>query len=292
MEPVPATFNKAYPSRGPLQQFRFNEATAFKCVRCGQSKRSKLITVYCGDWSRRVCNGCYGRLLSLYEIKAGTGPADERADKLAAALLAVVARDDERKSEQLFRAAEMRAGSISPEALRFIVTAEHVARHLETEPQLEWSPAVIGLCKALEAEAVGRILRPLAVIASRQDLAADRADKDLGRIAAFCADTNRKPPELGALAHFLQTVIHSQDRRRSSALIGSFLKLAGGWTGSHWILDPNGFHRTLTVATTEFRNRAAHIEELSKRDYAKCREFLIGPKGALWNLVVSTEAFR
>ncbi len=87
MEPVPATFNKAYSPRGPLQQFRFNEATAFKCVRCGQSKKSKLITVYSGDWSRRLCNGCYGRLLSLYEIKAGTGPADERADKLAAVLL-------------------------------------------------------------------------------------------------------------------------------------------------------------------------------------------------------------
>ena len=138
----------------------------------------------------------------------------------------------------------------------------------------------------------GRILRPLALIASRRDLSADKADKDLGRIAAFCADSNRKPPELGTLAHFLQTVIQSQDRRQSSALIGSFLKLAGEWTGSHWILDLNGFHQTLTMATVEFRNRAAHIEELSKDDYTKCREFLIGPEGALWKLVISTAAFR
>jgi len=31
---------------------------------------SKLITVYRGDWSKRLCNSCYGRLLSIYEIKA------------------------------------------------------------------------------------------------------------------------------------------------------------------------------------------------------------------------------
>ena len=73
MQPVPSTLTKTYPKRGPLQQFRFAEGTAFKCFRCGDTKKSKLITVYSGDWSRKLCNGCYGRLLSLYEIKAGTG---------------------------------------------------------------------------------------------------------------------------------------------------------------------------------------------------------------------------
>ena len=292
MEPVPSTVTKTYPPRGPLQQFRFEEATAFKCSRCGQSKKSKLITIYGGDWSRRLCNGCYGRLLSLYEIKAGTAPADQRAEELATALLAVVARDDQRKAEQLFRASEKRAQNLSPEALRFIATAEHVAGQLEAAPQLEWSPAVIGLCKAFEAEVVGRILRPLGAVASREDLSIDSADKDLGRVAAFCTDTNRKPPELGAFAHFLQTVIHSQQRRQHSTLIASFLELAGQWTGSNWLLDPNGLHRALSVLTTQFRNRAAHIDELGKQDYTGCRELVIGLQGALWKLVVSTEAFK
>ena len=69
--PVPSTAIKTYPPRGPMQQFRFADVTAFECFRCGQAKKSKLLTIYSGDWNRRLCNGCYGRLLSLYDIKAG-----------------------------------------------------------------------------------------------------------------------------------------------------------------------------------------------------------------------------
>ncbi|HCC56909.1 MAG TPA: hypothetical protein DEQ47_06525 [Solibacterales bacterium] len=251
-----------------------------------------MITVYGGDWSKRLCNGCYGRLLSLYEIKAGTAADDQRAEDLASALLSAVARDDQRQAERLFRASEKRAEFLSEEALRFIATAEHVAGQLEAYPQLEWSPAVIGLCKAVEAEVVGRILRPLSVRASREDLSGDKNDKDLGRVAAFCADPGRKPPELGTFAHFLQTVIHSQQRRETSVLIGVFLKLTAEWTASHWLLDPNGLHHMLGVLTNSFRNRAAHIDELGKEDYLNCRELVIGSQGALWRLVVSTERHR
>jgi hypothetical protein len=137
----------------------------------------------------------------------------------------MVTIDDQRKAEQLFRASEKQAESLSEETVRFIATAEHVARQLEQEPHLEWSPAVIGLCKGVEAEIVRRVVRPLAELAAGQDLTADRGDKDLGRMAAFCADSARKPPELGTFAHFLQTVAFSEARRRNSKLIASFLQL-------------------------------------------------------------------
>jgi hypothetical protein len=289
MEPVPSTAIKTYPPRGPLQQFRFAEGTAFRCFRCGNTKKSKLITVYASDWSRRLCNGCYGRLLALYEIKVGTDAHDKRADALGAALLAVVGVDDQREAERLFRASERRAERLSPEALRFIATAEHVAAQLQGEPQLEWSPAVIGLCKAVEAEVVGRILLPLAAQTRGMDLTADKSDKDIGRVAAFCADSNRKPPELGAFGHFLQTIIHSEQRRATSALVGGFLRLVAQWTGSNWVLDPKGFHAALAWLTTEFRNRAAHIDELGKEDYGRCRALVIGPDGIVWRLLVATE---
>lgn len=292
MEPVPSTVTKTYPRRGPLQQHRFAESTAFNCFRCGQTKKSKLITVYGADWSRRLCNGCYGRLLSLYEIKAGTAADDQRVDELASALLSTVAVDEQRQAERLFRASENRAERLSAEALRFIGTAEHVARELQAEPQLEWSPAVIGLCKAVEMEVVSRILRPLAGQASRADLSTDKNDKDLGRIAAFCADSSRRLPELGTFAHFLQTVIHSQQRRRTSPLIGSFLRLTADWAGSNWLLDAQGFHHALGVLTSTFRNRAAHIDELGKEDYISCRAFVIGSDGILWRLVLATERAR
>jgi hypothetical protein len=292
MEPVPSTVTKTYPQRGPLQQFRFAEGTAFRCFRCGDTKKSKLITVYSGNWSRKLCNGCYGRLLSIYEIKAGTATDDHRAEQLADALLSFVTVDQQRQAERLFRTSDNRAEALSPEALRFIATSEHVAAQLESNAQLEWSPAVIGLCKAVEAEVVGRILRPLAALAGREDLSGDKSDKDIGRVAAFCVEPQRKPPELGSFAHFLQTVIYSEQRRQSSRLIGCFLGLTGQWTGSTWLLDPEGLHRALLLLTTSYRNRAAHIDELSKGDYLGCREITIGPEGIVWKLILSSERHK
>lgn len=292
MEPVPSTVTKTYPQRGPLQQFRFAEGTSFRCFRCGDTKKSKLITVYSGDWSRKLCNGCYGRLLSLYEIKAGTAADDHRVEQLADALLSLVTVDQQRQAERLFRASDNRAEALSPGALRFIATAEYVAAQLESNAQLEWSPAVIGLCKAVEAEVVGRILRPLAALAGSEDLSGDKNDKDIGRVAAFCVEPQRKPPELGAFSHFLQTVIYSQHRRQTSQLIGCFLRLAGQWTGSAWLLDAEGLHRALALLTTTYRNRAAHIDELARGDYLGCREITIGTQGIVWKLVLSTERHK
>jgi hypothetical protein len=288
-QPVPSTLVKTYAQRGPLQQFRFAENTAFVCVRCGRAKKSKLIVVYQGDWSKKLCNGCYGRLLSLYEIKAGTDAEDEKADKLASALLSIVAIADQRRSEQSFSASENRAALLSTESLRFISTSEHVAQQLDAAPNLEWSPAVIGLCKAVEVELVQRLLRPLAVLVGGEALAADKADKDLGRVATFCGDSSRKPPEIGTFAHFLQTVIHSESRRDSSPLIRGFLKLTADLVGSNWLLDKTGMWKALVELLGEFRNRAAHIDELSKDDYVRCRDLVIGPRGILWMLVLATQ---
>lgn len=288
--PVPSTAIKTYPPRGPMQQFRFADLTAFECFRCGEAKKSKLLTVYSGDWNRRLCNGCYGRLLSLYDIKAGTSPDDARADALALVLLSLVTQAQQREAERLLRTSEMRANALTPEALRFISTAEYVASHLDAAPQLEWSPAVIGLCKAFEIELVARVLMPLARSAASLDLRSDREDKDLGRVAAFCARPEGKPPELGAFAHFLQTTIHSSDRRETSALMKRFIELTRGWVGSAWILDADGCHRAIARITSSFRNPAAHTDELGKDHYIACRDAVLGRDGALWRLVLSTAA--
>jgi hypothetical protein len=102
--------------------------------------------------------------------------------------------DVQRQAERLFRISEKRAERLSTEAVRFIAAAQYVAGQLQADPQLEWSPTVIGLCKAVEAEIVWRILRPPADRTSREDLSTDKNDRDLGRVAAFCADPTRKPP--------------------------------------------------------------------------------------------------
>jgi hypothetical protein len=106
----------------------------------------------------------------------------------------------------------------------------------------------------------------------------------------FCADPKRKPPELGSFAHFLRIVIHDEERRATSPLIAAFLKLVSIWPGSQWLLQPAGLHAALRALTAKYRNPAAHTDELGKTDYAACRNHVIGPDGALWKLVVATDA--
>ena len=217
---------------------------------------------------------------------------DDRVEELATALLSAVTSDDLRQAERVYQSTEKRAKLLSQEAARFIATAEHVARQLQSAPQLEWSPAVIGLCKAVESEIVKRILIPLADTSLGTDLSADKTDKSIGHIAKFCLNKTQKPPSLGAFEHFLQTVIHSKQRRNTSVVIRNFLGIAKVWSDPEWILDPSSFHRSLITLINQFRNRAAHIDELGRDDYMFCRDLVIGNQGVIWRLLLSTEKFR
>jgi hypothetical protein len=68
----------------------------------------------------------------------------------------------------------------------FLDTADRIAAPLR-EYDLEWSPAVIVLCKAFENEAKVRLLVPLRRKTRGRDLKADISDEDFGRIARFCS---------------------------------------------------------------------------------------------------------
>ncbi len=292
LKPTAADLAKTYPARGPLQLFRFVAGTAFRCFQCGETKKSKLIAVYSGNWERRLCNGCYGRLLSIYEIKQGKDDIEVRADALAEMLQTAVSVDDARRAELLLRNADRRADLLSPSSVRFVASSQFVAAQLTEAPALEWSPAVIGLCKAVETELVTQLFRPLAEAARSSDLSTDQADKDIGRIAAFCAEPTRKPPELGSISHFLQTVSHSESRRATSPLIKAFLRLMSEWTDATWVLNPSGLHRSLSRLSSEFRNPAAHTDELNGRDYEACRDLVIGGQGILWRLHLAAQPHR
>lgn len=289
MQFIPSQIEKEYPPRGPLQQFRFKEATAFHCFRCGQTKKSKLITVYQQDGNRRLCNGCYGRLLSIYEIKAGTDQDDEKAEALAMLLLSISTLDQGKEFQRLFKISEKRAELLSETALRFLVTAEYVSKSLASTVNLDWSPATIGLCKAVEIEVVERLIMPLTTLRGSSLLNEDVKDKDIGRIAKFCRDGIGKPPELGTFSHFLQTIINSEKRRLTSALIQRFISLLKDCPNANWILDSNGLYAALSTLTYNYRNRAAHIDDLTKQDYEGCHSLVLGDSGILWKLVQATQ---
>ncbi|KAJ6259165.1 hypothetical protein Dda_6063 [Drechslerella dactyloides] len=65
MEPPPdLNIIKTFQAKGLLQQYRLAAPLAFKCDRCLQDKKAKLITAYGGQWDSLWCNGCYGNHLS------------------------------------------------------------------------------------------------------------------------------------------------------------------------------------------------------------------------------------
>jgi hypothetical protein len=279
---------RTYAQRGPLQQYRVAAATSFSCFRCGRTKTSKLVTVFRRDWGHLLCNGCYGRLLSLHEVRRGAAAAAEITDALADELLTLLSNDEIRRAEELLRVREARTEQLDPKALRLLATAEYVAAQLANATELDWSAAVIGLCKAVEIEAVGRLVDPLVAATANADLDADVADKDLGRVAKYCAGRSVKPPELGAIRHFLVTAASSRERQASSPLLSAFRDVVRRWPGGDWLIDRAGAPVALEVVTTTYRNPAAHTEELSEVDYRQCADFVLGESGVLWSLIMAT----
>lgn len=287
---VPARYEvtKTYPQRGPLQQYRVASATSFPCFRCGRAKTSKLLTVFRGDWNSLLCNGCYGRLLSLNDVRAGSQDTGEVVDALAAELLGLVSKEDAARSAELLRMRERRLELLDSRSIRLLATAEYVASHLAHATDLDWSAAVIGVCKALEIEVINRVVEPLVVIASTVDVRPDLSDKDIGRIAKFCAVPTSKPPEIGTIRHFLQTAGNSKDRAATSPTLRMFSELTRTWPHGDWLVAKAGAVAALERITTEFRNPAAHTEELGPKDYARCVESVLGAEGFMWQLLRAT----
>lgn len=288
-QPPPDEIVKVYPERGAMQQFRLQASVPFSCFRCNEVKKSKLVVLHKGKWDRIICNGCYGRLLSIFDVKAGTKPDDEKAADLSELLLSLLSKSESLEAEKRFKVSENRADRLSGIALKFVSTAEHLANALSATEDLDWSPVIIGLCKAVEIEVIERIVMPLAKANFGGISDSDMRDKDIGRVAKFCNNPTGKPPELGTFGHFLQTALNSETRRTSSNLIGGMFRLFGRWPQSSWLSSLTGFHPSLVRLTRDFRNRAAHIDSLTKADYEQCRDFVLGKDGMLWQLILSTE---
>ena len=88
---------------------------------------------------------------------------------------------------------------------------------------------------------------------------------------------------------FLQTSLNSKSRRKSSPIIAGIFQFVATLPNSQWLTDTNGFHESLVRLTRDFRNRAAHIDALTRNDYDQCRTFMLGPDGILWKLIAATQ---
>ena len=280
----PGEIIKEYPSRGPIKQFRFEKIVAFACFRCGKEKKAKLVTIYNENWNKRLCNGCYGHLLSIYEIKANSTSENEKVENLSAVLLKLVSKNEIHLATQRLLIKENRLKYLDDQTIRFLASAEHISSKLDEDYSLDWSPVVIGLCKSFENELVLKIIRPFKFACQSIDIENDKSDKDIGRVAKYIDSNDSKDPEIGTFGHFLQTALNSKQRRETSNLIKAFYDFLSRYPYSNWILDNLGLLNSIQLISKNFRNKAAHLDELTKSDFEECKELLIGNDGVLWKM--------
>jgi hypothetical protein len=278
---------KTYPQRGPLQQYRLATSTSFVCFRCGSAKTSKLVTTVQGEWDRLLCNGCYGRLLSIWEIKAGSLEDESRDGALLEVLASMAPAEEVERAQSRLIATAPHHAQLSEEAQRMLATAHAVTAVLRSATGLDWSVAIIGLCKAVEVEAVRRIAEPLRLTADREDLTIDVKDPEFARVARYCKGSAR-PPELGSLARFLRTAAHSGKRAETSVLVAALRAATTAWPSADWLFVKGGFTDTVDHLTRKYRNPAAHTALFGEEDFSRCSDLVHGQDGLLWRLIVAT----
>jgi hypothetical protein len=216
------------------------------------------------------------------------GTDDEKAAELARTLLELVSTDQARGALRRQHYSQQAEAALAAETVRFLGTAEFVAEQLRGQSTLEWSPAIIGLCKAAEHEVVARVLQPLRERCASLNLDSDLADKDLQRVARWCAGAHDAAPELGTVRHVLLTAANSKRRIETSALLQALIGHIRGLPRGGWLLDPQGLALAPGDLTTRFRNPAAHIASLDEQDYDACRDLVVAVDGLLWQLVDAT----
>jgi len=230
-------------------------------------------------------------LLSIYNIKSGQIDIDEKVEQLSSLLLKLFDSNKIREQSNRLFVQQNKTKLLSSSSLKFYATSECVAETLAKEPNLDWSPAIIGLCKAFELEIIERFINPLKEFCINIQITdTDLKDKDFGRIASYCSGKTIKSPELGVISHFISTAINSKERFEKS----DFLKI--GFNGfiskrpnSNWLIDKNCLVSAIDTLTSNYRNKAAHTDELERIDYDNCRELVFGDKGIMWDLILSTQ---
>ncbi len=285
---------KLYPARSNLQLYRYDSNAPFECWRCRKTKVSKLQAVVSLEKPRVICNACYGRLLSLAEIKAQDVEPWLKAEQIhdltlkeiSAKEAAEAIEREERRRKQYWK-------FLSEDARRFIGTAEYLYERMADRSDLDFSPAIIELVKSFEAECISKFVEPLKAQAAREplpenDVRIECQDKDFGRLAKYVLGREVRPSELGVIAHALVTLINSRKRIVQSRFLQVLATYISHRRDSDYFTDPGRFVAHVHQLTESYRNPAAHISSMSKQSYEECKGALMGPGGALWQLIAAT----
>lgn len=287
------TIIKCHPPKGNLQLIRYDSTAPFECWRCRRTKVSKLQAIVLLERPRIICNACYGYLLSLAEIKAQDIEPWLKADKIhdltlkevSAKVAAQAAEKEAERRKQYWK-------FLSPNAIRFIGTAEHLYELMANRDDLDFSPLIVELVKSFEHECIiGFVesIRNRATNASftENEVRIDCKDEDFGQLAKYVFGRGTKPPELGKIAHALKTFLHSKKRIQESKFLRILDTHISSCRDGDYFINEKRFVAQVDKLTQSYRNRAAHIDYMPKRAFEECRAMLMDADGALWQLVTA-----
>jgi hypothetical protein len=143
---------------------------------------------------------------------------------------------------------------------------------------LDWSVAVIGLCKAFEVEVIRRLREPMRDQLRTLDLIRDFGDRVTRELALYVAGKTSRPPALGTIAFIFGLAGKASAATSASPLLEA-IRGAAVAGKSDWLIAGGGFAATVRDLTRQYRNRAVHIDSLGRPDFDMCRELLFGSAG-------------
>jgi hypothetical protein len=269
-----------------LSQFRFEKAVSFICFRCAAAKTSKSITICNENWDYKICNGCYGYLLSIHNIKNSTDP-DEKKFEALDKCIEQLARDYKSRIIAFRNKLDKSKSEFEDSTRRFLATAACLEEDLPKGEFLEWSPAVLCLCKAVENELINKFLIPMRNFGL--DMATDKSDPRTKRVDQFLSRETDTPPELGGISFYINLVAKSssyRDKAASAPLLKTYSEKRPFFD---WYTRGGGAASDIETIVTKFRNRAAHISELAHDDFQECKELVLGSEGILSNILRASQ---
>jgi hypothetical protein len=165
-----------------------------------------------------------------------------------------------------------------PDCRDFLITAEllkdDLASRTETDPSIDFSPAVAMYSKALEKDLLERLFRPFVSSPSSHRIPDTGGKKDWERSRAALQGfvMGGRDLTLGDMAFSLLN-IGCKMRQVTQNGFAEFLisKLADMAS----FCDRYAFPKRLIQYVTDYRNKAAHVAKLSKADCMAARAFLL-----------------
>ena len=280
----------ALPSRGDVRQYRVTRSVQFRCVRCGRAKTARLIALLGNDTAHPLCNGCYGNILARHPAPRGSNSSDSRARAVAVEVEVSIER-----AEEVGRRIAVEHGlRLTPLGVRHLGTARIVADHLDgldAGVPVLWSPVVSALSSSLEVELRYRVIdrmRDVLLAGSRRDM---NLPSEYAKFAAYCkAEPGSGRMEMGAIARFL-SLASTDARSATPSQIGRlFRKLLEASPKAEWLGDPGALAGEIGAFTREFRNPAAHGEEIDRAAGQRCLTYVAGDGGLLWRIAYAVPA--